>query len=145
MEPVSIVSIVNGSLGLGFKISSLVKYLYDISQRLKQAELTILSLVVECETIQAAWVGIENWAREQPIPGSADYELLGRLSRSLKSGNMVISAFEADIKVWSRGPASTSFLRRSRIVWEEATFKEHQFRIRGQVAVMTLLLQVINL
>jgi hypothetical protein len=144
-DPVTILSIVNGSLGLVLKIGTVIQTLYDISQKLKQAQITILSAISECETIQTAWSGIEIWARGQPRGTAIESQLLERLGLSLQLGDMVISAFEDDLVAWSRKSANPGFLGRSKIVWEESTFAQHQFRIRGQVAAMTLLLQVINL
>lgn len=144
-DPVTILSIVNGSVGLALKIGTVIQTLYDISQKFKQAQPTILSAAAECETIQTAWTAIERWAQSQPDGGSVESGLLERLSKSLQMGNMVISAFEDDILAWNRKSTNPGFLSRSKIVWEEATFSQHQFRIRGQVTAMTLLLQVINL
>ena len=144
-DPVTILSIINGSLGLALRIGTVINALYDISQKLKQAQLTILSTITECETIQTAWIAIERWASSHPGGTAIESELLERLNKSLLNGQMVISAFEDDLIAWSRKSTNPSFLSRSKIVWEENTFSQHQFRIRGQVAAMTLLLQVINL
>jgi Asp/Glu/hydantoin racemase len=144
-DPVTILFIVNGSLSLALKIGTVIRELYNISQKLKQAQLTILSAASECETVQTAWSAVLKWAQGQPDGSTIEPELLERLGKSLKMGNMVISAFEDDLLTWNRKSANSGFLGRSKIAWEEATFSQHQFRIRGQAAAMTLLLQVINL
>jgi hypothetical protein len=144
-DPVTILTIINGSLELALRIGTVIHALYDISQKLKQAQLTILSTITECETIQTAWAAIERWASSHPGGPAIESELLERLNKSLLNGKMVISAFEDDLVTWSRKSTNSGFLSRSKIVWEENTFSQHQFRIRGQVAAMTLLLQVINL
>jgi|SRR5580700_4114489 hypothetical protein len=144
-DPVTIQSIVNGSLALAFEIGTVVRELYGISQKLKHVQLAILSATSECETVQAAWSAVMKWAQGQPDGASIEPELLKRLNKSLQLGNMVISAFGDDLLAWNRKPARSGFLGRSKILWEESTFSQHQFRIRGQVAAMTLLLQVINL
>jgi hypothetical protein len=140
-DPVTILSIINGSLGLALKIGTVI----HISQKLKQAKLTILSTVAECETIQTAWSAIERWARSQRGGTNIESELLERLNLSLVVGDMVVSTFKDDLTAWSRKSANLSFLGRSKIVWEENKFHQHQFRIRGQVSAMTLLIQVISL
>ena len=144
-DPVTILSIIYGSLGLALKIGTVIHTLYDISQKLKQAQLTILSTITECETIQTVWSAIERWASSHPNGTAIESELLERLNKSLLNGQMVISAFENNLAAWSLKLTNPGFLSRSKIVWEENAFSQHQFRIRGQVAAMTLLLQVINL
>lgn len=141
----TILSIVNGSLGIAVKIGKVIKDLYDIAQRFKHAELDILSSVEECKTIRAAWGGIERWARAQADSEVVEEELLNRLDQSLMFGIMVMSAFENDLLALASAPEPTKFLHRTKVVWNEKSFAQHQNRIRAQVGAMTLLLQVVSL
>jgi hypothetical protein len=143
-DPVTIIAIVHGSIGLALKIGTIVKTLYSISQKLKNAELTLISTASECETIQIAWGRIETWARGLPDETAVEQELLDRLGQSLVVGTMVMSAFEQDILQIESAPP-TRFMGRSRMAWKEECFAQHQDRIRGQVAAISLLLQVVNL
>lgn len=142
-DPVTILSIVNGSLGLALKIGKVAKQLYEINKQLKGAELSVLSIATECETIEAAWGGIERWASSQQV---ADGVLLEKLSHSLMVGMMVMSTFEEDLLLLSQDSGSSWGLRRKgKFVWKGSLFERHQAAIRGQVAATSLLLQVINL
>ncbi|KAF8851642.1 hypothetical protein BDZ45DRAFT_141943 [Acephala macrosclerotiorum] len=145
-DPATILAIINGSLSLALKLGTVANTLYTLSQRLKYAELTIQSLASECETIQAAWAGIETWARQQPVQCDEGQQLLlDRLMKSVLFGMMVLTALEEDLGGFIAQPQNPGFFRRNKVVWNEASFERHQHRIRGQVASMTLLLQVINL
>ncbi|KUJ11170.1 uncharacterized protein LY89DRAFT_723019 [Mollisia scopiformis] len=145
-DPATIISIINGSLGLAVKVGTVANDLYTLSKRLKYAELTLESVASECEVIQTAWEGIQTWAKKQPArQDEGQQKLFDRLNRSLLFGTMVFSKLEDDLKEFTAGQQSPSFFRRGKVVWNEASFAQHQDRIRGQVAAMTLLLQVINL
>jgi hypothetical protein len=147
-DPASVLSIVNGSIGLVLKIGSAVNKLYTLSQRLKYAELTLQALASECETVQTAWIGIEAWAQKQPVVSNAGYAqqvLLDRLERSLMFGAVVLTALEEDLEPLTVGPRNLGFFKKSKVVWNEAVFEGHQNRLRGQISAMTLLLQVTNL
>ncbi|KAE9382016.1 hypothetical protein N431DRAFT_16519 [Stipitochalara longipes BDJ] len=145
-EPVTILAIVNGSVGLAIKIGTVANKLYTLSRRLKYAELTLQSLASECEMMQAAWVGIQAWVRQQRTHLEEEQQaLLDRIKKSLLFGTIVLTALEGDLDQFLNEPQGSGLLRRNKIVWNEASFERHQNRIRGQVAAMTLLLQVIKL
>jgi hypothetical protein len=142
-EPVTISSIINGSLGIALKIGTVVNDLYDLKQKFEHAELDLQSTIEECRTIQTAWYGIEAWVRKADT--TVEQKLLECLNRSLNAGIMVMSALEADLAAVRSKSASAGLLRRSKIVWNQTLFAQHQGGIRAQVGAMTLLLQVINL
>jgi hypothetical protein len=146
-DPAAILAIINGSAGLALKIGSIINNLYTLSQSLKHAELTIKSIASECQTIQIAWDAIQAWVGAQPANTLHEQKpVLDRLRQSLVFGTMVLSALEDDLVPFISGaPRNLNFFGRSKVLWNEATFSRHQDRIRGQVAAMTLLIQVINL
>ncbi|KAF2088038.1 hypothetical protein K490DRAFT_65319 [Saccharata proteae CBS 121410] len=145
MDPVSILSIVSACTNLGFKCASLVHALHTAVERFKSAELSILSLVEECSTIQLAWDHIQRWIQAE-LEGVPDQQaMLERIQRSLYAGEVVISALQQDLESALSVPVKSGFLQRTKVVWKDQTLKDHQYRIRGQVAALTLLLQVIRL
>ena len=146
MDPTTVISIMSGSLGLAVKVGTVVNDLYKLSMRFKYAQLTLESIASECEMVQAAWEGIEAWAKKQPTePDEGRQRLLDRLSKSLLFGTMVFGKLEEDLKEFLAEPQNLGFFRRTKLVWNEDCFAQHQNRIRGQVTALTLLLQVIDL
>ena len=145
MDPVTIVAIVSGSIGLAAKCSSVTKQLSDITAKLKQAELTLRAIGEECEIIRLAWTRIEKWVVGWADDTAADQELLHRLYRSIETGSMIISASEDSVRAIGEASNSSGFGWRSRIVWNENTLSGHQQRIRGLVASVHLLLDVVRL
>lgn len=121
-DPITILGIINGSIGLSLKIGTIIHNLYEIRQTIKNAELTILSTATECETIQAAWGGIEAWAQKQE---RTDQRLLDRLGRSLMVGTMVMSALEEDLMLLCGNAAGrgSGFWHRARLAWKESTLR----------------------
>ncbi|OAL07158.1 hypothetical protein IQ06DRAFT_299809 [Phaeosphaeriaceae sp. SRC1lsM3a] len=143
MDPASIIGLVAACASLTKQCASVVKSLHGLIETYKSAELIILSVVTECETIQFAWCRIESWAQEQ-LHHIDDFEDVGaRLQKSIYCGELVMSALEEELlSITSR---SGSVGRGVGITWNNSVLNEHQHRIRGQVAALQLLLQVLNL
>ena len=142
VDPISIISLVEGSIGLILQCGSAVKSLNEIAAKYKQAELTLSAMIQEVDVIELAWRRIKDWF-ECYTKGAGDVELLERLDKSLKCGTNVISALQDDLLNYGSG--RLGFMQRSRLSWNEEALRDHQYRIRGQIQAMSLLLQVIEL
>ena len=142
---VTVYSIVAGAWNLASKSATIVKDLRDLTNKYKNAELSLLALIEECETIELAWSRIQRWCNGWADDASADKQLLERLTRSVITGNLVLSALEQDVSSLKNSGNTSRFLRRSRILWRESSFRDHQKRVNGQVNAMNLMLQVVML
>ncbi|KAF2871088.1 hypothetical protein BDV95DRAFT_607370 [Massariosphaeria phaeospora] len=143
MDAVSVFSVISASASLAKTCVSVVKALHDLAETYKHAELAIFSISEDCEMVQLAWGHIETWAKTQaPLPTSTF--VLDRLLRSVQSGQLIMSALEEDIATAQQMKPGI-FRRRMNVIWNEKVFQDHQNRIRGQVAALTLLLEVIKL
>ena len=148
VDPVTIIAIVNGSLALVIKCGEVAKILNNVASKFKKAELSIKLFVQQIDTIQAAWERIAEWSesrKRRPDTTVRDSALWERLDRSLECGDLVISALENDLKMYEFDQGNLSFIQRSKVVWNESSIQNHQTRVRDQVTIMTLLLQVLNL
>ena len=143
MDPASIVGLVAACSSLTKQCASVVKSLHGLIETYKSAELIILSVATECETIQFAWDRIETWAQQQ-LHHIDDFEDVGaRLQKSIYCGELVMSALEEElVAIISK---SSTPGRGISLTWNNSVLNEHQHRIRGQVAALQLLLQVLNL
>ncbi|KAK0509811.1 hypothetical protein JMJ35_008205 [Cladonia borealis] len=141
-DPISIIPLVEGSVGLILQCGSTIKSLNDIAGKYKHAELTLRSIIQEVDIIELAWKRIKDWF-ESYTNETGDVELLERLDKSLKCGTNVISALQDDLLDYGEG--RLGIMRRSRLAWNENALRDHQYRIRGQVQAMSLLLQVMEL
>ncbi|KAH7379227.1 hypothetical protein DE146DRAFT_308450 [Phaeosphaeria sp. MPI-PUGE-AT-0046c] len=143
MDPASIIGLVAACSSLTKQCASVVKALHGLIETYKSAELIILAVATECETIQFAWCRIETWAQEQLHHVDDFEEVEARLQKSIYCGELVMSALEEELlNITSR---SGSFGRGSGLTWNNSVLNEHQHRIRGQVTALQLLLQVLNL
>ena len=142
VDPISIISLVEGSVSLILQCGNTIKSLNDIARRYKQAELTLSSIIQEVDIIELAWKRIKDWFESYTIE-AGDVELLERLDKSLKCGTKVISAIQNDLLEYES--KKLGFMQRSKLNWNAKALRDHQYRIRGQVQAMSLLLQVIEL
>ena len=142
VDPISIISLVEGSIALIVQCGSAIKSLNEIASKYKQAELILSSMIQEVGVIELAWKRIKDWF-ESYTNEAEDGELLERLDKSLKCGTNVISALQDDLLDY--GSKKLGFMQRSRLNWNGKTLRDQQDRIRGQVQAMSLLLQVIEL
>lgn len=143
MDPGSIVGLVAACSSLAKQCTSVVKTLHELAETYKHADLTILSIATECETIQFAWKKIGAWVEEN-IQSSSESDNLGeRLQKSIYCGELVLSALEEEVtRIITRSPG---FKRKIGVLWNNGVFNEHQSRLRGQVAALQLLLQVLSM
>ena len=143
-DPIAVISLVEGSIGLVLQCGSVAKTLSDMIAKFKTAEVAITSLFQEVETIQFAWSRIKGWS-EDHAEAATDSQFVRRLEKSLECGTLILSALEQDLADYKHRVNNANFVLRSKMAWNERAFLDHQHRVRGQVQAMTLLLQVSQL
>ena len=143
-DPISVISLIEGSIGLVVQCGSVAKTLSDMITKFKHAEVAIISLIQEVETIQFAWDRIKEGSEEH-AEAATDSQFVQRLEKSLQCGTLVLSALEQDLANYKHTADNASFKMRSKMAWNERAFLDHQHRVRGQVQAMTLMLQVSQL
>lgn len=144
MDPVSLLSIATAAGSLAFKCGAIVRTLHCLRDRYKQAELTILSVMEDCRTIELAWSRIEKWAAHS-LDVDEQYELAERLQLSIYSGQLFIAELEKELAALECTPKYSTLRRRTKIVWNESMLRVHQDRIQRQICSLTLLLELIQL
>lgn len=140
MDPISLVGLIQGSIGLAAQCVTIVKTLNDMAGQFKQAKLTIMSLKQEVGTLELAWKRIAEWS-----PQDTDLELLQQLDQSLECGTIVMSALQDDLLSYNATAEKFGIRQRAKTAWNEKALLDHQARIRGQAQAMSLLLQVVKL
>jgi hypothetical protein len=145
MDPASILSIAGAASSLAFKCGTIVHTLYALTERYKQAELTILSVIQDCRTIELAWSRIERWAADSPDAFDNNDELAERLQLSIYAGQLFMEELEKDLSSLNDTPRYSTLRRRTKILWNESMLRVHQDRIQRQMCALTLLLEVIQL
>ena len=94
-DPVTAVAIAiaNGATVLALKCASVAKSLNDLTNKHKKANLAIMTINQELDTIEAAWSRIRDWSRYTTAETS-EYELLNRLHKSLECGQLMTPALQ---------------------------------------------------
>jgi hypothetical protein len=145
MDPVTILSIAAAAGSLAFKCGTIVQTLYALRDRFRQAELTILSVIQDCRTIELAWSQIQKWAANNLDVDDEHNKLAERLQLSIYSGQLFMAELEKDLASLENIPKHSTLRRRTKIVWNESMLRVHQDRIQRQTCALTLLLEVIQL
>ncbi|KAL8901610.1 MAG: hypothetical protein Q9207_005122, partial [Kuettlingeria erythrocarpa] len=158
MDPASIFSIIAGSAGLALQCSKVIRDLHNVADTYKNADLTVISMSTSLYTIKWAWGRIqetlETWSNDLTSLGQdIDTATLDQLGRSLKGGLIVMEALEADLAPYTMATlledgstaGKSGSMNRAHVVWNAKALKDHQERIRDQVASMNLLINVLQL
>ena len=144
MDPLSVVGIVESSLGLAIQFAGAAKALNDVAGKYKNAQLALKSLAQNLDILQLSWTRIGEWFQERYEEESIhDDSLAKRVEGFLETGSLVMEALHHDLQVYNVD--HLSFSQRSKSVWDETTLQSHQSRIRDQALSMSLFLQAVNL
>jgi 6-phosphogluconate dehydrogenase (decarboxylating) len=145
MDPVSIIGLVNASIGLAIKVGQTVKDVQTISSQYKYAEVSIAALSNECRTFATVLKKIEVWLRIVDSDVTHDELILEQLSSSLECGNIVLEAMNDDLLDFTKTWRKKSPWSKTKFLFNEGVFDAHQKRIGGQLQALSCLLQSMNL
>jgi hypothetical protein len=138
MDPLSLIGGISAAGAIIAAIATTVQNLYDIRGRYDEADLTIRLLIVELNTIKAALIHIQDWAQYSFAGSPTQKELLEGFEVSLEGCKMAMDVLAEEVaRLVSKNP----FIQRTQYAWNAAGMKEHQDRLRSQVAALHLLLQ----
>ena len=142
-DPATVIQVISASTSLVAQCAKVIKGLHDLAAKYKSAELSIRATAHELDTIRLAWERIENTLRSWEGNEGSDDELLQRLNQKLDFGALIVASLDEDMTTFTKRPFT--FTQRSKYVWTESKFKDHQDRIRGQVLAMNLLVSVLKM
>ena len=138
MDPISLIGGISAAGAILAAITKTVQNLYDIRGRYDEADLTIRLLIVELNTIKAALIQIQDWAQYSFAGSPTQKELLEGFEVSLEGCKMAMDVLAEEVaRLVSKNP----FIQRTQYAWNAAGMKEHQDRLRSQIAALQLLLQ----
>ena len=142
-DPATVIQVISASTSLVAQCAKVIKGLHDLAAKYKNAELSIHSIAHELDIIRLAWERIEGALRSWEGNENSDDELLQRLSQNLEFGALIVTSLAEDMSTFAKRPFT--FTQRSKYVWSEEKFRDHQDRIRGQVLAMNLLVSVLKM
>jgi hypothetical protein len=145
MDPLSIVTLVNASACLALKCGKVSTDLNTLINKYKRAELSILALSNECQTMRTVLSKIESAFNASDNDFPVDDDVLIQLDSSLNFGQMVISALEKDLAPLHDLENAEGFTKKSGIVFNDAILRTYKDHVRGQLLSLTCLLEVLKL
>ena len=144
MDPFTITSVVSAALTLAVQSGKIALALKNLAERYSSSEVKILAMKQQCDTLKLAWDRIKKWCEFHEDSAFPDQLLLRRLSEDLEFGAMIMSTLERDVSFFVQAPRS-AFWQRTKIVWNEDLFQDHQCRLDRHVISTMLLLQTTQL
>lgn len=143
MDPVSLIGLIESSIGLALQFGSASKTLNDLAVKYKNAKLAIKALAQNLDILQLAWTQIGDWMQLAENEDLRDNSLTNRIQGFWETGTMVMDALQHDLQAYDTDRLNMS--QRTRLIWNETSFQGHQNRIRDQALSMSLFLQAMNL
>jgi hypothetical protein len=144
MDPFTIISLVQTAASLSLKCCQLAGALRDLAQKYKQAELSILSLVNQCNTLETVVKQIATWDRTRNCEAEVDREVWAKLDSTLEVSYLAILALEKDLVPLGDGRKVLGFWHKSRIVRDWQIFSRHENLLRDQFSCLSLLLHIVQ-
>ena len=149
-EAAAIIGIVNGAGGLIIKCTQVAQALNDLQNKYKLADLSIKLLIQNVGMIQHAWEQLRLWCESSSNDECSDRvgsNLRLQLEDGLTCGDLVIAALKDDLEHFyvAKEANRLSFRLRTKFVWNQASIEAHRNRLRDQISIIQMLLQIINL
>ena len=138
-DPLTVASIISAAVGLVFQCGKISQDLKTLAGKYKSSEVEIKGMRHQCETLKLAWDRIKAWCELHGESDLSDVLLIQRLTEDLDLGRVIMSALEKDMSSFLQEPRPL-FWQRTKFVWNEKLFQNHQSRIDRHVASMKLLL-----
>lgn len=147
MDPVSAFGLFTGAVQVLQAIASTVSGLRQLTGKLREADLTIQSLIQELSCIRTALTSLKEWLHIHRNGENAlkSEELDNDLAVAMGGCReiMEILYYEVFELVQSIEESGGFGLKiRMKVVWNDETMRGHQEKLRAQVQALQLLLQV---
>jgi hypothetical protein len=144
MEPIGVLSIINGSLGLVSKLSNFIVQINKLRLIYKNVELSLQSLSSECLALSLAVSCIRKdlQIRQHTAEASISDAVTAQLQVNLDTSEEILNDLEKELESLNKKDAGVS--RNMKVTWKTDCLKYHENRIRGQIHCWTLLLQIID-
>lgn len=144
MDPISVLSIINGSLGLVSKLSDVIAQIYKLRSIYKHAELSLQSLSSQCRALRLAVSCIRKdlQIRQHTAEASISDAVAAELQANLDTSEEVLGGLEKELESLNKKDAGV--IRNAKVTWETDCLKDHENRVRGQIHCWTMLLQILD-
>lgn len=147
MDPVTIVGLAASALQIAQFIGSTIQGLHTLKGKFENADKIIVLLIHQLTTIKSAVIIIDDWAQWNSEGSPKVSEFMLGLGIALDGCQTVIDVLSTEVKDLmtvleaAPGTATMGIRARAKVVWNDATMKDHQNMLSAQVQALALLLQ----
>ncbi|KAL8687748.1 MAG: hypothetical protein Q9218_006172 [Villophora microphyllina] len=145
MDPVSILGLIATAGTIANAITKTIRDLSQLRDQYTDADVRVRLLIKELSTVKSSLTQINDWAHFLDTSNN-QVELRDALQVALDGVELAMGALAEEVQKSVPDQSSSSrvdmgFRARTRYIWNEATMKEHENRLRAQVSALQLLLQ----
>lgn len=142
MDPVSAFGLFTGAAQILHTITSTIKGLRKLVGKIEEAQFTILSLIHELVSMQAALTSLEEWLRVHRRDNNVSEGLDNYLAVAIHSCHTIMGVLSDEVNSLIHGNTHDHMSLGTRIkaVWKEDSMKGHQDMLHSQVLALQLLL-----
>ncbi|KAJ5166474.1 uncharacterized protein N7482_005255 [Penicillium canariense] len=149
MDPVSAFGLFSGAIQVLQAIASTVGGLRQLAGKLREADLTIQSLIQELACIRTALTSLKEWlrihrsgsGRDGPKSDELDHDLAVAMD-GCRVIMEVLSYEVLELVQSAEESGGIGFKIRMKVVWNDEAMRGHQEKLHAQVQALQLLLQV---
>lgn len=147
MDPVSAFGLFTGAVQVLQAIASTVSGLRQLTGKLREADLTIQSLIQELSCIRTALTSLKEWlhTHRSGRDNRKSAELDNDLAVAMEGCRTVMEILYYEVFELVQGVEECGgfgFTTRMKVAWNDEAMKGHQEKLRAQVQALQLLLQV---
>jgi hypothetical protein len=141
MDPVSVAGLIASCCSIIKICGGVVHTLHSINETYKDADISIVAALDECENIRMSWGILEMWISKNRAMTDYQELLFQRLQSSICAGEKIMVAFEQELnKVVLE---ESTLKRKAAFTWNDSIFHVHLTRIGRQTAALQVLLQAV--
>lgn len=145
MDPVSAIGLAGSVVSIVGAVTGMIKFLHELRQHWKDADLTVVLLISQLTTLKAALNHIADWISLSLSDVPQYHQLIIDLEESLNSCNVLITFMDHHISklAWTEDKA-LNYESKVRVVLEDKATKDCLDHLNNQTNALNLLLTVFN-
>ena len=147
MEAITVEGLAEAALQITGLIGSRIQGLHALKGKFDDADITIRQLISQLSTLKAALAQICDWAEFNSDDSPHGFQFLRGLHVTLDGCHAVMDVLLVEVKALTAPqtpldslPSQRATMNEKKIVWIDATMKQYERMLSGQVQAMQLLL-----
>src|SRR5947208_3478510 len=145
MDPISIISAASAVTSIVQVIGKTISTLRELHERWTDADLTILNLISQLNSLKAALNKISEWISSDLSQAPQHHQLVMDIEDSMACCRILVNSMDDQVSKFDRTTQNTLDLgSKIRVVFDDKASKDFQKFIKRQTSALTLLLVACN-